>query len=205
MWLAFFISYKVYYFICYNMIGDYMIKEIIVVEGKEDIKKVKSAVNAEVIATGGFHYDKAFISSLKTASKNRGVIIFTDPDYAGNRIRRELTKLIPNYKHAFLSQENATLDGDIGIENASIEDIREALENCKAEKANLNNRYTRMELLDLGLTAGKSSKKRRDELAKILKIGHVNSKQLLNRLNSFDIKREDFEMALERVNKKYGK
>lgn len=187
------------------MIGDKMIKEIIVVEGKEDIKKVKSAVNADVIATGGFHYNKKFISSLKTAAKNRGVIILTDPDYAGKRIRREITQFITNYKHAYIPQDKAINKGDIGIENASKEDIIIAIENAKAEYKKENNEYTRKELLDLNLIGGPNSKERREKLANILNIGHVNSKQLLNRLNSFGIDRKDFEKAIERVNEKYGR
>ena len=35
-----------------------MIKEVIVVEGKDDITAVKAALDAEVIATGGFAYKK---------------------------------------------------------------------------------------------------------------------------------------------------
>ncbi len=66
-----------------------MIKEIIVVEGKDDIQAVKSAVEAEVIATGGFGYDKEFMDKLKIAAENRGVIILTDPDYPGEKIRKK--------------------------------------------------------------------------------------------------------------------
>ena len=42
-----------------------MIKEIIVVEGRDDIQAVKNAVDAEVIATGGYGFDKEFLNRLK--------------------------------------------------------------------------------------------------------------------------------------------
>jgi Small primase-like proteins (Toprim domain) len=67
-----------------------MIKEVIVVEGKDDIAKVKSAIECECIATNGFAYGKKFINILKTIDRERGIIIFTDPDYQGEKIRREL-------------------------------------------------------------------------------------------------------------------
>ena len=54
-----------------------MIKEIIVVEGKDDIRAVKNAVDAEVIATGGYGYSKELINRLKKISERRGVIILT--------------------------------------------------------------------------------------------------------------------------------
>ena len=38
-----------------------MIKEVIVVEGKDDITAVKAAVECEVIATGGFRFSDKFI------------------------------------------------------------------------------------------------------------------------------------------------
>ena len=81
-----------------------MIKEIIVVEGKDDIAAVKSAIEAEVIATGGFGYDRKFIENLKVIAEKRGIIILTDPDHAGENIRKELSKHIKNCKHAFLPQ-----------------------------------------------------------------------------------------------------
>ena len=65
-----------------------MIKEVIVVEGRDDITAVKAAIDAEVIASNGFGYKKDFIETLKKISQRRGIIILTDPDYAGEQIRR---------------------------------------------------------------------------------------------------------------------
>ena len=48
-----------------------MIKEIIVVEGRDDIAAVKNAVEAEVIATGGFGFDRKFIENLKKIAEKR--------------------------------------------------------------------------------------------------------------------------------------
>ena len=99
-----------------------MIKEIIVVEGKDDILAVKNALEAEVIATGGFGYEKDFVENLKVVAEKRGIIILTDPDYAGEKIRKDLSKGIKNCKHAFLPQGKALKKGDIGVENARAED-----------------------------------------------------------------------------------
>ena len=60
-----------------------LIKEVIVVEGKDDIAAVKKAVNAEMIATGGFGINAKVIARIKEAQKRKGVIVLTDPDFAG--------------------------------------------------------------------------------------------------------------------------
>ncbi|MFS8631201.1 MAG: DUF4093 domain-containing protein, partial [Bacillales bacterium] len=61
------------------------------------------------------------------------MIILTDPDYPGERIRRILSARVPGCKHAFLSREEASRDGKIGVEYASPEAIRRALAAVQTE------------------------------------------------------------------------
>lgn len=177
------------------------------VEGKEDILAVKSAIDAEVIATGGFAYKKGFFKNLKKIAKRRGIIVLTDPDYAGEQIRRDISKYIPESKHAFLPQIEAIdeRDGDIGVENASKEDIIRAIEKARPLKVEKEETFTRSDLLALGFIGSKESKDRRSRLGAILGIGYSNSKQLLNRLNNFGITREEFIKAVERIEKEDGR
>lgn len=176
-----------------------IIKEVIVVEGRDDITAVKAALDAEVIATGGFGYKKKLIEDLRQIAKRSGIIILTDPDYAGKEIRRDLAKKIPGAKHAFLPQGKALKKGDIGVENASPEDIRQAINKARPEKMTSLGDFKKEELVGLGLVGGPSSKEKRDRLTDLLGIGHCNGKQLVNRLNSFGVSREEFNRALERM------
>lgn len=178
-----------------------MIKEVIVVEGKDDITAVKAALDVEVIATGGFCYGKRLINTLKTISEKRGLIILTDPDYAGEQIRKDLSKHIKNCKHAFLPQAKSLNKDDIGVENAKKEDIIEAISKARPVSIEKTNEFTKIELLKLGLAGGEDSKIKREKLGEILGIGYSNSKQLLNRLNNFGITRDEFEKALGRIEK----
>ena len=107
------------------------IKEIIVVEGKDDISKVKAAFDCDVIATNGTHFSKNLLKKIKEANEKCGVIVFTDPDYAGEKIRKNINKVVPNCKNAFLSRSLALKGDNIGVENAKGEDIIEAIENAK--------------------------------------------------------------------------
>lgn len=69
-----------------------MLKQVIVVEGKSDIQRIAQAVEADCIATEGFTLRKGVIDMIRVAYEKRGIIILTDPDTAGERIRRVLTK-----------------------------------------------------------------------------------------------------------------
>lgn len=176
-----------------------MIKEIIVVEGKDDIAAVKSAVDAEVIATGGFGYNWKFIENLKIIAEKRGIIILTDPDHAGEKIRKDLSKHVKNCKHAFLPQGKALKKGNIGVENATREDIMEAINKARPIISDKRQEFNKDDLIALGLAGGLNSKSIRERLGDILGIGYCNAKQFLNRLNNFGITREELIRALEMI------
>jgi ribonuclease M5 len=176
-----------------------MIKEVIVVEGKDDISAVKAAIDAELIATNGFRFKKDLIPTLKRLQERRGLIILTDPDYAGEQIRRRISKEIKGCKHAFLPQGKALKKGDIGIENAKKEDIIQAINKARPEKEEREDLYTKEDMINYGLSAGANSREKRDKLGHLLGIGYGNSKQFLNRLNSFKVSKEEFRKGLERI------
>lgn len=113
------------------------IRESIVVEGRDDSAAVLSAVDADIIITNGFRLRRPVVERMARALASNGLIILTDPDFAGENIRRRIEKTLGaradaiNFvhliKHARLVAEDALKDGDIGIENASPEAIRDAL------------------------------------------------------------------------------
>ena len=69
-----------------------MIQEVLVVEGKMDVVAIDKAVDADCIITGGFALHKKTLDDIEKAYKKRGIIILTDPDSAGERIRKFLAK-----------------------------------------------------------------------------------------------------------------
>lgn len=176
-----------------------MIKEVIVVEGRDDYLAVRRAVDAEIIVTGGYSFPRGTIERIKLAQKRRGVIIFTDPDYAGERIRRTITKQVPGCKHAFLPAEYATKGDDIGIENAKPQDIMDALTSARAESIEKKEEFKISDLLENRLLGSPDSGSRRDKAGRILGIGHGNGKQFLSRLNNYSITREEFNEAIRKL------
>ncbi len=176
-----------------------IIKEVIVVEGRDDVSAVKKAVDAEIITTHGFGITKATLKRIKFAKERKGVIIFTDPDSAGERIRKTIASKIEGCKHAFLPRGEAIKDGDIGIENATPESIRAALSKVRSELYEKRNEFQKNDLITNDLEGSQNASKRRDILGKLLGIGYGNSKQFLNRLNNYGVTREEFENALKKI------
>lgn len=168
------------------------IKEIIVVEGRDDTAAVKRAVDAQTIETHGFGIRKQTWELIEKAYRERGIIIFTDPDYAGKEIRKRLTKAFPEAGQAYLSRGDAEKDGDIGIENAEPDSIRQALEKAHYTQEDKRDEFTMADLIQHRLTADPEAADRRDRLGKRLGIGYGNSKAFLNRLNRFGVTRDEF-------------
>src|SRR5699024_3497484 len=123
-----------------------MIKETIVVEGKDDIANVKRAVDCEMIATNGLGFGEELINRLIKINERCGIIILTDPDYAGKRIRARLARHIPTAKHAYIDRKKAIKKGDLGVENAEPEVIIDALKRAKAEETSRREEFTMADL-----------------------------------------------------------
>lgn len=176
-----------------------MIKEVIVVEGKDDVSAVKKAVDAEIISTSGFGITERTIERIKRAAERCGVIILTDPDHAGERIRRTVAERVPGCKHAFIPRELAFKDGDIGVENATPESIREALSKVKTEVEGNRKEFDMNDLFAFDLVGSADASTLRDIIGRELGIGYGNAKQFLNRLNKYGITREEFIKAIEKM------
>lgn len=176
-----------------------MIKEVLVVEGKMDVVAIDKAVEADCIITEGFNLKPSALDSIEKAYKKRGIIIMTDPDSAGERIRRFLTKRFPEAKHAFVPKEDATANDDIGIEQASPEAIRTALAKVRTMDWQPTNNFTGADLLQAGISGSPAASERRAKLGAMLGIGYANAKTFLQRLNHYGITREEFAQALEQL------
>ena len=181
-----------------------MIKEVIVVEGRDDIAAVKKAVDAEMIATGGFGINARVIERIKEAQKRKGVIVLTDPDFAGEKIRSIISKRVKGIKHAYIAQEDGLKDGDIGVENATPEVIIKALEGAKITLEEKNEFFESQDMFHFKLTGQPDSKKRRLILGKELGIGYGNANQMLSRLNNYAITKDEFIKAINKIKEELG-
>lgn len=177
------------------------IKEVIVVEGLHDKIAIERAVEADCLISGGSAVSEEFLEQVKRAQRERGVIIFTDPDYAGERIRKIVAKRVPGCKHAFLPREEASANGDIGIENASPGSIRRALEAVRTEWNGAAEEFSWLEMQEAGLVGQPESAALRGQLGKILGIGHGNAKTFWKKLNMLGVTRDEWKSAWKRIDR----
>lgn len=180
------------------------IEEIIVVEGKDDTRRIQEVVYADTIETIGSAINEEILAQIEHAQETRGVIIFTDPDYSGEKIRKTIMEVVPNAKHAFLSRHSATpkkQGSSLGVEHASDEAIIEALSKVVTPVADLDDyqEIPREVLLKWGLIAGSGAKERREKLGDELRIGYTNSKQLTKRLKMFRITERELVAVLDKI------
>lgn len=173
-----------------------MLQQVIIAEGKSDAARIARAVEADVVITEGFTLRPSVVEQIRAAYERRGIIILTDPDGPGERIRERLTKLFPGALHAFVPVEEARADGDVGIENASPEAIRKALDKLHVMDRTDSGCFSVSDLLAEGLMGSPDASARRARLGAILGIGYGNARQLLKRLNHFGITRDEWDEAV---------
>lgn len=182
------------------------VKEVIVVEGRDDTQRIKLAVDADTIETNGSAIDREVIDQIKHAQAKRGVIVFTDPDFPGEKIRKIISREVPGVKHAFLTQDEArpSHKGSLGIEHASRESIRQALSAVYTEQTTTSTSepVSKAFLMKHGLIARSNSAELRAELGRRLRIGYTNGKQLQKRLALFGLTEADVESALAEIVRK---
>ncbi len=178
------------------------VKEVIVVEGMRDEIAVKRGLDCEVIYVSGFGITEKIFKIIQKAQDTKGVILFMDSDSAGERIREKISKRIKGVRHAYISREKSTKNGDVGVEYAKAEDIINSIKNAKAVLCSERNEFSQEDLIQNDLVNKESSSKKREMVGDILGIGYSNGKKFLSRLNSFNISREEFLSALKKVESK---
>ena len=172
-----------------------MIRELIVVEGKNDTKRLKSFFDVDTIETHGMGLGKETIELIRAANEKRGVILFLDPDAPGEKIRRRLNEAIPGLKNAFVMKEDARTRKKVGIEHASKEVLSEALDNL-VSYSDFRETLSNEEFCSLGLKGDEDSARKREKVASAFHLGRCNAKTMLKRINMLGIGCEDIEKVL---------
>ncbi len=188
--------------------GKIRISRAIIVEGRDDVDAVSKAADALIIPTHGFGIRETTWDIMEKAYREIGVIILTDPDHAGEDIRRRLTERFPEAVQCYMARQDTEKAGDIGIENASPEDIRDALEralrlhDASEETADDSAGYrevTMSDLAELGLSGSSGSSQLRAAVSGELGIGYCNAKIMVKRLRAFRIGYEDLAETVSKV------
>lgn len=172
--------------------------QVFVVEGKNDIKVVKSVFPESIcIKTNGLGINKATIDQLKSLEKDNEIIVITDPDSAGTKIRNIVLSEIPSASFLDLPKDKCIKKHKVGVENLSKKDFLQILKTSTLlNKAVLKqNNFSLSDLVELKLT-GPESRGNKNKLHSRLGIYHFNTKQLLNFLNNTNYSKQQLKEVL---------
>lgn len=165
------------------------INEAIIVEGKYDKIKLTSMVDAVIIVTNGFGIfkDKEKLELIRYYAKKTGIIILTDSDSAGAKIRgyikgavREgkiVNVFIPDIFGKEKRKEKPSAEGKLGVEGISVRLLKEAFEKSgitSSENTGIKD-ITNGVLYELGLSGGRNSRTLREKLQKRLGLPRLMS------------------------------
>lgn len=184
------------------------VKEAIIVEGTYDQIRLSNFLDAVIIKTNGFTIfkDKEKIETIKTLAKRTGIVILTDSDSAGFKIRNFIKQSITDgvVKHAYIPdicgkekrKSEPSKEGLLGVEGISDDIILETLKisGCeldgKADEAYAKRPITKADLFILGLSGGNEASKKRNALCTALNLpSKISSNMLvtvLNKLMSYE-------------------
>lgn len=180
------------------------LRQAVVVEGKYDKAKLSSLLDAVILTTDGFDIfrDKAKLRMIRAIAERDGLIILTDSDAAGFRIRAHIAGAIDPalVTHVYIPdlfgkerrKEKPGAEGKLGVEGIPNEILLEAFtragivpESDAMPPVNGQGRViTKADLLEWGLTGGEGSAARRQVLLKKLGFpARMNANALLNAVN----------------------
>ncbi len=175
------------------------IRQVLVVEGRYDAAALSSLVDGLILTTDGFAIfkDKQTQSLLKELGRQRGVLLLTDPDAAGFRIRRFVADIVGHehviqaYVPAIHGKESRKAEpgkeGLLGVEGVPASVLRKALMDAGAAQAapRSGRAITYADLYSWGFSGTAGSREFRYALLKRLGLPpRLSKKALLDVLNS---------------------
>ena len=178
------------------------VKEAIIVEGVYDKIKLDSIVDATIVVTDGFliFKDKAKQSLIKQLAEKQGIIIFTDSDSAGFKIRNYIKNFVKsnNVKHAYIPdiqgkekrKPKASKEGFLGVEGINSSIILKALDDANAtlpdeKDGAVYKKVTKSDLFSDGFSGTKDSSENRKKLTAYLKLPQkISANMLIDVINS---------------------
>ena len=181
---------------------------VLVVEGKYDAARLSHLTDAMILLTDGFgiYKDKKRQQLLKTLARKNGLILFTDSDAAGFRIRNYITNLVgaehvvQAYVPAIHGKEKRKpqpgKEGLLGVEGVEDAIVLQALKDALGDEIGLatarpaGRQITYTDLYQWGLSGTPGSAERKYRLLNALGLPpRLSKKELveaLNRLYSFE-------------------
>ena len=179
------------------------LKEVLLVEGKYDAARLHNLVEGTVLTTDGFRVmkDRALQTMLKRLGRAQGLIILTDSDAAGFKIRHFVTGLVgaeyvlqayvPAIPGKESRKETPGKEGLLGVEGVSDEIILQSLQDALKSRPSsatttdtASQAITYTDLYEWGISGTANSAERRRILLRQLGLPpRLSKKELLQVLS----------------------
>ena len=197
----------------------YSVKEVIIVEGIYDRIKLSGFIESPVFAVGGFSVfnDDGAKKAIKTFAKKTGIVILTDSDSAGLKIRAFIKQLVREgtvfdafVPEIYGKERRKTVggkEGVLGVEGIDGEVIIEAIKSSGAtvsgEKRGkrMSVPITKADFYAMGLSGGESSGKLRKILLKELNLPTKMSANMLISVIDRLLDREELYALVDKIKK----
>ena len=195
------------------------IKEAVIVEGIYDKNKLEGFLDGVILTTHGFavYSNEDFVKTIQRLADTVGVVILTDSDSAGMRIRNFIKQKVDpsKVKHAYVPdihgterrKRKASAEGLLGVEGMSesviINALREAGcsvddETCEEMSAGI----TKADLYALGLTGGIGAKEQRGMLSHEIGVPTKLSTNMLLEVLNRTVSREELVDIVQKIKDK---
>lgn len=175
------------------------IKQAIIVEGKYDKIKISSFVDTLIITSDGFRIfkDKEKLALIREVAKRNGIIILTDSDVAGFKLRSHIKSVakdseiiniyIPQIKGKEKRKPIPSKQGLLGVEGIDINTLKALFEKAgvigeisSQEKAQI----TKIDFYQDGFIGKQNSSQKRQDLLKFLNLpNYLSTNSLLEIIN----------------------
>lgn len=197
------------------------IDRAVIVEGKYDKIKLQSVLDAVIIETDGFGVfnDEEKRALIKKLAFTKGLLILTDSDSAGFKIRNYVKNIasggdvinayIPDIFGKEKRKSKPSKEGKLGVEGIPAETLKAALLKCgvtpaKKEEAD-KRKITKLDLFEDGFSGGENSAEKRRLLLKKLDLPEkMSSNGLIEIINAF-LSYDEYKKAAEEIKKNYDK
>lgn len=172
---------------------------VLVVEGTSDVNFLSSFVQADFVITNGSEVSRETIDYIKALVKNHTVVVLTDPDAPGKRIRARLDEEIDGLQHAYAERSQCIGKYKLGIAESNPEAIVAALSHIVPADSFIGGKLDNEDLYRLGLVGTSASSFRRAKVATHFHLGHPNGKTLLKRLNQLAVSFSELAAYLKEI------
>ena len=171
---------------------------VLIVEGSNDVSYLSSFLDAYYFVTNGLDISQEKIDFLLQASKVNKLIIFTDPDEAGENIKNIIQKSINGTYVASISGLSRKNYKKHGVAEASKNEVLEALRDFKTDKDLFKENYN----LSLLVSLSDNPEKVRNKIIQNYNLVRGNNKSVENQLNILKIKKEEVWKLIEATSTK---